>query len=88
MFRFAHDHSRDQLLQNLTAVVEEGDKVLVELSCIFILEKFASVQVVNLTWKKKARISEGFAGRSFASDARDGMHVANTPVLEYYSRSS
>ncbi|KAH9314800.1 hypothetical protein KI387_023427 [Taxus chinensis] len=34
----ARDHSRDQLLQNLAAVVEERDKVLVELSCLFILE--------------------------------------------------
>ncbi|KAH9312551.1 hypothetical protein KI387_027586, partial [Taxus chinensis] len=34
----ARDHSHDQLLQNLAAVVEERDKVLVELSCLFILE--------------------------------------------------
>ncbi|XP_057823525.2 uncharacterized protein LOC131035819 isoform X2 [Cryptomeria japonica] len=34
----ARDHNRDQLLQNLAAVVEERDKVLVELSRLFILE--------------------------------------------------
>ncbi|KAH9290319.1 hypothetical protein KI387_034436, partial [Taxus chinensis] len=33
------DHSHDQWLQNLAAVVEERDKFLVELSCLFILGK-------------------------------------------------
>ncbi|KAK1260103.1 putative helicase MAGATAMA 3 [Acorus gramineus] len=60
----ARDHSRDTLLQNLAAVVEARDKVLVEMSRLLILEsKFRASSNFNLE-DARANLEASFANEA------------------------
>ncbi|KAI3949324.1 hypothetical protein MKW98_023261 [Papaver atlanticum] len=60
----ARDHNRDQLLQNLAAVVEGRDKVLVEMSRLHIVEgKFRPGSNYNLE-EARAKLEASFANEA------------------------
>ncbi|KAJ0777255.1 putative P-loop containing nucleoside triphosphate hydrolase, DNA2/NAM7 helicase, helicase [Helianthus annuus] len=77
----ARDQSRDSLLQNLAAVVENRDKVLVELSRLFILEgRFRSGGNFNL---EEARAS---LEASFANEAEVVFTTVSSSGRKLFSR--
>ncbi|XP_076958992.1 putative helicase MAGATAMA 3 [Bidens hawaiensis] len=77
----ARDQSRDSLLQNLAAVVENRDKVLVELSRLFILEpRFRAGGNFNL---EEARAS---LEASFANEAEVVFTTVSSSGRRLFSR--
>nr|XP_043638503.1 uncharacterized ATP-dependent helicase C29A10.10c [Erigeron canadensis] len=77
----ARDQSRDLLLQNLAAVVENRDKVLVEMSRLFILEgRFRSGGNFNL---EEARAS---LEASFANEAEVVFTTVSSSGRKLFSR--
>ncbi|XP_024977199.1 helicase sen1-like isoform X1 [Cynara cardunculus var. scolymus] len=77
----ARDQSRDSLLQNLAAVVENRDKVLVEMSRLFILEgRFRSGGNFNL---EEARAS---LEASFANEAEVVFTTVSSSGRKLFSR--
>ncbi|KAL7618576.1 uncharacterized ATP-dependent helicase C29A10.10c [Lactuca sativa] len=77
----ARDQSRDSLLQNLAAVVENRDKVLVEMSRLFILEgRFRNGANFNL---EEARAS---LEASFANEAEVVFTTVSSSGRKLFSR--
>ncbi|KAF8408092.1 hypothetical protein HHK36_007233 [Tetracentron sinense] len=77
----ARDHNRDSLLQSLAAVVEGRDKVLVEVSCLLILEgRFLAGSSFNLE-EALANLQASFANEAEIVFTTQASEVAVLPAL-------